>query len=284
MFQEQRQTMAYLVTKPKSIVGNIAVCCSTVLLCCLLPCFTATSNSQTVPCEILLKYSYDQYRGLQFWEQFPKLEVIDDDPLQNYLSGVALPLADKIWRFLNRLPSDANIETTRNVAIRIRSVRDFASLPGDKSLYVPVSELLSISLDLNSKEKMERAASEYLAKRIEAGAKIITSFVFGVANSADKLHAGYMSPILSNIDLRQIDIPANELAASFFELFTNIRISDNWFIWRQFAGEYSNDCLNDAKSSCRLLLLGRVIYDHINEFKYDTRPDLTQKLCTYIER
>jgi hypothetical protein len=268
--------------KSMSIVRNVVCCCLAFLLCIIFPYSITTGKSQVAPCESLLKYSYDKYRGLHIWEKFPKIRIGNDDPLRDYLLTVAAPLSEKMWIFLNRLPSGADIETPPAFSIGVRSVRDESGLVGDKSFYVPVSELLSISLDLGNREKVNKAASQYLNSRVATGAKIITSFVYNAPNSSNKV--AYMSPILGNIDLDKINISTNDLAASFFELFTNIRIEDNWFIARQFSEEYASGCLNEAKSSCRLLLLGRALYDHANDLKQDARSDVTQKLCAYIEK
>jgi hypothetical protein len=251
------------------------------LIVALVVSFANTAHSQSLPCEVILKYAYDPFRGVVSWEKFPKIGVPADDPFRAFLAEKGLPLAEKIWRYLNRLSPETALEKTEHYAIGVKSIEGVDDILKNKSIFTPSIELLRISKDISSQEKLEATASIYLNKRIDAGAKLITSYVVQDRKDDSRLFVAFISPVSKNIRRQPIEV--EEFAASLFEVFTNLRIEDDWFLNRRFVEEYKSGCLDGNSARCDIFNLGREFYAHRSEFRSETRQDPTPKLCGYVK-
>ena len=254
------------------------------LSCCVFGQSTtgwSQPNAESVPCEVLLSYSLDKRRGLNIWEKFPKIGVSTNDPTERFFVTKGAPMAEKLWRYLNGMPADAAITSTHHYGMRVRSVNKAGELLGKRFLYASMPELFNAS-NISSMDKIEEAAERYLNQKMDSGAKVITSSIFRVQESEAEFPVAFISPVKRNIVWDNNEVPMDQLAAAFFEIFTNLRIEDNWFINRLFLAEYARGCLESNDASCRIFRIGRSLYRHRADFKGDETTDITQKLCRFV--
>lgn len=247
-------------------------------------CLTTQSGKafcQPISCETILRLSYDRHRGLADLSVFPRMRIYINDPLYQYISHDGTAMADKVWRFINRLESSDRIIYSPGFALDVRSIRDLNELPRNKIDYTPVLNLLNIAADLSSAEKRESAAEIYLRRRIENGAKLLTSFSLIVGTG---MRAAYISPVLENIDSSQFQrIPHADLAESFFEVFTNLRVDDNELVNSLFKDELARGCLEGKTKNCQILNIGRSIYGHVDELSRYNGTNVIEKVCEYVK-
>ena len=234
-------------------------------------------HAQSVSCEAILEGAYDKSQGLQVWEQFPRIGILMGDPRRSLLMEHGIPLAVTMWRFLNDIDTKQNFESTPHFAIRVNPIESVDDLWGSKAFYAPISKITSASA---APAEIDRAAREYLQKRIDSAAAFITSYNLSIKEEGKDLRVAFISPVTTNIHSEAL--PLDLLAASFFAVFTNMRIEDSQLARQEFAGEYGAGCLQNSTRKCVIFSLGREIYRHALDLKNKARADVTADLCGYL--
>ena len=138
---------------------------STILiLAFLMPSVCLSQNSfQAASCENIIKYAFDQRRGLNLWAMLPKIGFTADDPILRAIAIKGSPVAEEVWRYLNDLPPGAAIASTDYFAVRFHLANASSDLWGRRSDYASFLELFNIG-EINTGEKLEGAAEKYLVR------------------------------------------------------------------------------------------------------------------------
>jgi hypothetical protein len=229
-------------------------------------------------CDAIMRDAYDRSRGLTIWDQFPKIGVPIADPQRQLFVNHGVPLAEKIWRFMNDIDSDEPIRVTPHFAMRIKSIAGVDDLWGDKVLYVSLSKVIGRSPI--QPEKVDTASRKILQSRIDGGSPIITSYNFDIKESGKISRIAFVSPVIRNI-------PPNglsdfDLATTFLEVFTNLRIEEVPGLRDEVAREYTAGCLDVFSKECTIFDIARNMYRHTNDLKKDLEIDVASKICHYV--
>jgi hypothetical protein len=66
---------------------------------------------------------------------------------------------------------------------------------------------------------------------------------------------------------------------AYFDIFTNMKVSDNWLLAREFKFEVLSGCLVGSSVDCSLLEVGRELSRRINVLRNLGRTDASSAVC-----
>jgi hypothetical protein len=225
----------------------------------LSTCRIASAQSNDLPCNVIMRFGYDPYQGVTVWPKMPQSEMAPDDALVHEKENILIRYPSLLWRYINNLKPDAPIEPSLYTHLYIKSVERVEKLEGRPSYYVPSSELFHISIDVNTPAKLDRVASTYLSGRSKDEDVIFVSHKVWTKLKDITIAKVYLSPLVAKGSRTRTLSPLKFFMA-YLDVFTGLKIEQNWFLARKFKQEIDDGCLNGQLADCSILNVARKLY------------------------
>lgn len=217
----------------------------------------------------------DERNGVILWKSYPNISFSDAFPIEkSEFSNLVKSAPVQLWRYLNDLCDECNIQTDLKPWIFIEPIRNLDGLKGGPELYAPIN--------IDNGVSQAGIARKFLDAELSRDVSVLTSVHIRNHDPDLSRNITIISPVVSHFDYPDF---GNDLMVGIFEAVTDLKFWKAPELRTELKREFKVGCLTGAHDSCPVLGFGRFLYRRLRKgnFAVHTFDELTDRLCNLYE-